>query len=73
MFSGYAIGLGQVRPLTGFGLALVCFATEVVLSRFWLAHFQVGPAEWLWRTLSYGQRLPVRRPVADSDHPSPRG
>lgn len=73
MFSGYAIGLGQVRPLTGFGLALVCFATEVVLSRFWLAHFQVGPAEWLWRTLSYGQRLPVRRPVADSDHPTPRG
>lgn len=60
MFSGYGIGLGQVRPLTGFGLALVCFATEVVLSRLWLAHFQFGPAEWLWRTLSYGRMLPVR-------------
>ena len=61
IFSGYAIGLGQVRPLTGFGLALVCFSTEVVLSTFWLAHFQFGPAEWLWRTLSYGRMLPLRR------------
>ena len=63
IFSGYAIGLGQVRPLVGFGFALVCFATEVVLSTFWLAHFQFGPAEWLWRTLSYGHRLPLRRPI----------
>jgi uncharacterized protein len=63
LFSGYAIGLGQVRPLTGFGLALACFATEVALSRFWLAHFQFGPAEWLWRTLSYCRILPLRRPI----------
>jgi uncharacterized protein len=62
IFSGYAIGLGQVRPLVGFGFALACFATEVVLSTFWLTHFQFGPAEWLWRTLSYGHRLPLRRP-----------
>jgi uncharacterized protein len=60
IFSGYAIGLGQVRPLTGFGLALVCFAAEVVLSTFWLAHFQFGPAEWLWRTLTYGRMPPLR-------------
>jgi uncharacterized protein len=61
IFSAYAIGLGEARPLTGFALALLCFATEVVFSTFWLAHFQFGPAEWLWRTLSYGRMLPLRR------------
>ena len=61
LFSGYAIGLGQVRPTTGLALALTCFAVEVALSTLWLAHFQFGPAEWLWRSLTYGQRPPFRR------------
>ena len=64
LFSGYAIGLGQVRPGTGFVLAVACFAAEVLLSTFWLARFQFGPAEWLWRTLTYGRMPPLRRPRA---------
>ena len=61
LFSGYAFGLGQVRPVTGLALALTCFAVEVVLSTVWLARFQFGPAEWVWRSLTYGQRPPFRR------------
>ena len=58
LFSGYAIGLGQIRPATGFALALACFGIEVGLSTLWLARFQFGPAEWLWRTLTYGHMPP---------------
>jgi uncharacterized protein len=66
LFSGYAIGLGQIRPAKGFALALACFAAEVLLSTVWLARFQFGPAEWLWRALTYGSRPPLRRAhVAD--------
>jgi uncharacterized protein len=61
LFSGYAIGLGQIRPVAGFALALACFAAEVILSTVWLARFQFGPAEWLWRALTYGRRPPLRR------------
>jgi uncharacterized protein len=61
LFSGYAMGLGQIRPIKGFALALTCFAAEVLLSMAWLARFQLGPAEWLWRALTYGYRPPLRR------------
>jgi uncharacterized protein len=61
LFSGYAMGLGQVRPVTGLALALGCFAVEVLFSAVWLARFQFGPAEWLWRALTYGARPPLRR------------
>lgn len=67
LFSGYAIGLGQIRPIAGFALALACFTLEVVLSTLWLARFQFGPAEWLWRALTYGHMPPLRRPTP---HPS---
>ena len=70
LFSGYAIGLGQIRPIAGFVLALACFSLEVVLSTLWLARFQLGPAEWLWRTLTYGQMPPFRRPIPASGSPT---
>jgi uncharacterized membrane protein YeiB len=28
-----------------------------VVSRIWLKHFEFGPLEWLWRTLTYGKRF----------------
>jgi uncharacterized protein len=31
------------------------------VSPIWLQHFRFGPAEWLWRTLTYGQLQPMRR------------
>ena len=62
LFSGYAIGLGRIRPAAGFALALACFGIEVGLSTLWLARFQFGPAEWLWRALTYGHMPPSRRP-----------
>jgi uncharacterized protein len=70
LFSGYAIGLGQIRPVAGFVLALACFSFEVALSTLWLARFQFGPVEWLWRALTYGHRPPLRRPIPDPHCPS---
>ena len=67
LFSGYAIGLGQIRPIAGFVLALACFSLEVMLSTLWLARFQLGPAEWLWRTLTYGHMLPLSRPTKERE------
>ncbi len=61
LFSGYAVGLGQVRPVWGFVAALICYAVEVLLSTLWLARFRFGPAEWLWRSLTYGARQALRR------------
>lgn len=59
LFSGYAIGLGQIRPVWGLVAALICFGVEVLLSTLWLARFRFGPAEWLWRSLTYGRLQPL--------------
>ena len=58
LFSGYALGLGKIRPLYGIVVAVALFALEAVFSTLWLQRFRLGPAEWLWRSLTYGQRQP---------------
>jgi uncharacterized protein len=60
LFSGYALGLGAIRPLAGPLMALTLFAAEAAFSTLWLARFRFGPAEWLWRSLTYGRRQPMR-------------
>ena len=58
---GYGLGLfGQVGPAAGLLLACALFALQVPLSRWWLGRFRFGPAEWLWRTLTYLRRQPFR-------------
>jgi uncharacterized protein len=57
VFNGYGLGLyGKVSVsamlLGGLGL----FALQAWISRLWLSRFATGPAEWLWRRLSYGPR-----------------
>jgi len=62
----YGVGLGwggQVGPTLLVPLALIVFAAQVQLSALWLRHYRYGPAEWLWRSLTYGQRQPMRVPV----------
>ena len=61
MFSGYGLGVGRIRPVIGLTLAILCFAAEAAASARWLARFRFGPAEWLWRSLTYGARQPMRR------------
>jgi uncharacterized protein len=63
LFSGYALGLLAIRPLLGFASALACFAIEVAFSSVWLRHFRFGPAEWMWRSITYGRWQPLRRPA----------
>lgn len=51
-----------VRPAFGMLLSLVIFfAIQVPFSRWWLGRFQMGPMEYPWRWLSYGQRESVGR------------
>jgi uncharacterized protein len=63
LFSGYGLGLGQIRPVAGLAAAFACFAAEVMFSSVWLTHFRFGPAEWLWRSLTYGRFQPMRHPA----------
>jgi uncharacterized protein len=55
-FSFYGWGLGMIDRFNFAGLTALAVALFLVLalfSRFWLSAFPQGPAEWLWRRLSY--------------------
>jgi uncharacterized protein len=60
----YGIGFGLMGKLgAGLGVLvgfLFCVA-QVFFSRAWLSRFTMGPAEWLWRTLTYFKLLPISR------------
>ncbi|HUO84936.1 MAG TPA: DUF418 domain-containing protein [Thermoanaerobaculia bacterium] len=65
IFYSYGMGLyGEVGPALLLIPTLMIYAAEVWVSGWWLARFRFGPAEWLWRSLTYGTRQPMRRAVS---------
>ncbi|MCC6629501.1 MAG: DUF418 domain-containing protein [Chloroflexi bacterium] len=64
IFYGYGLGLfGQVGAAAGLLLTISIYAVQAPLSVWWLRRFRFGPAEWVWRTLTYGRRQPFRLPA----------
>jgi uncharacterized protein len=61
IFYRYGLGLyGQVSPAFGLLLALILYSVQVQIGRWWFDRYPFGPLEWLWRTLTYGRRQPLR-------------
>ena len=66
-FLFYTVGFGLFGRYTGWHLYLfvaLIWLLSVAASNWWLARFRFGPAEWLWRSLTYRQRQPLRRAPA---------
>ena len=62
IFNAYGLGyFNELRLGTSLSLVVVIFALQVLFSRFWLERFRFGPAEWVWRSLTYGAWQPLRR------------
>ncbi len=60
LLTGLFYGLGFYGSASvGFavGAMVVVWALELLWSRPWLARFRFGPAEWLWRRLTYGRGI----------------
>ena len=60
----YGIGFGKlgelpIHTIWLFSLAWLIF--EIQFSTYWLKHFRYGPAEWIWRQLTYGKQLQLRK------------
>lgn len=62
LFYGVGLGIGPAYGyLTRLLVWVALFGAQIGLSHWWLARFRLGPAEWLWRSIAEGQRLPMRR------------
>lgn len=64
-FYGYGLGHWGMPRAQQLLYVLVVFAVQVLLSRWWLATFRLGPLEWLWRWATYGTRPAMRLAAAD--------
>ena len=57
IFYGCGFGMfGQVSRFELWGIIIAIWAVQLTVSTIWLHYFQHGPAEWLWRTLTYWKR-----------------
>jgi len=61
-FFGWGLGLvGRVGAAQQWWFVLLGWAVMLAWSKPWLERFRQGPVEWLWRSLTEGQRLPFKR------------
>jgi uncharacterized protein len=61
IFYGYGLGLfGQLGKTAGLVLALGIYVVQIPVSGWWLSRYRYGPAEWLWRSLTYMKLQPMR-------------
>lgn len=51
----------KVSLSVGLLITIVFFSIQLVFSMYWLKHYQFGPAEWLWRTLTYKEKQPFKK------------
>lgn len=61
VFNGYGLGLYGTVPVSIYLVGgLGVFALQAWSSALWLSRFRIGPAEWVWRRLSYGPKAAAR-------------
>lgn len=65
LFYGYGFGaFGHVNRTGLAGIVLIIWITQLLISPIWLERFRFGPAEWLWRSLTYWKLQPMLRGTA---------
>lgn len=63
LFYGFMPGLnlmGKIGPVWLILVWMIGFANQIWFASLWLQHFRYGPAEWLWRSLTYWKIQPLR-------------
>jgi uncharacterized protein len=61
LFYGYGFGqLFLLGPATTTAYAVLFFTIQLLFCTWWMGRFRFGPAEWLWRSLTYMKFQPMR-------------
>ncbi len=60
-FNGYGLGnFAKLQRYQLYWVVLAMWIINLVWSPIWLKYFRFGPAEWLWRSLTYWKMQPMR-------------
>ena len=64
LFYGFGLGLARrVSPAAALLITVGILAAQLLISGWWVRRYRFGPAEWLWRALTYRHAPPMRRAV----------
>lgn len=62
LFMSYGLAMeALVGPAKLSLIALAIYISQLIYSPIWLRYFHFGPAEWLWRSLTYRKWQPFRK------------
>lgn len=62
IFYGHGLGwFGAVDRIGQVGVTAGVWAVQLIASPLWLRRYRFGPVEWIWRSLTYRARQPMRR------------
>lgn len=62
LFAPFGFGLWRTMGYAGLAAtATATIAALLVVANLWCRYFVTGPLEWLWRSLAYCERQPIRR------------
>ena len=71
LFYGYGFGLfGRLQRYQLYYVVVAVWVVLLIAAPLWLRQFRFGPLEWLWRSLTYLERQPMR-PHAELPAPRP--
>jgi uncharacterized protein len=61
VFTGYGLAMyGRWERHQVYYLVAGIWILQLIVSPLWLARYRFGPVEWLWRSLTYWKRQPLR-------------
>jgi len=61
LFYGHGFGLfGDVSRVYQILIVVAIWMVQLFISPLWLRYFAFGPLEWLWRSLTYWRRMPLK-------------
>ena len=51
---------GSVSLMEALGVTALIYLAQMAISPLWLSRFRMGPMEWVWRRLTYGEATPFK-------------
>ncbi len=61
IFYGYGMGYyDRIRFYQLYFIVAGIWIFQIIFSVLWLRYFRFGPFEWIWRSLTYGKRQPMK-------------
>jgi uncharacterized protein len=62
VFYGFGFGLlGEIGVAAAAGAGILFFISQVLVCRWWMSRFSMGPVEWAWRSLTWLKLQPNGR------------